>query len=97
MEIQWRDKAIQELQAIYDYIYEQSPQNAERVINTLLDTGNSLGDFPYKFRKEPTINQNNIRYVSKWSYKIIYRIEKGVIIIVRVFDSRQNPTKLKER
>lgn len=94
MNVEWRDKALEELQAIYDYIYFRSPQNAENVINTLLELGNSLGEFPTKFPIEPILNQENTRFVVQWSYKIIYRIEGDRIIITRVFDSRQNPDKL---
>jgi len=96
MNIEWRDKAVEELQSIYDYIYSKSPQNAENVINTLLELGNSLGEFPHKFSIEPFLNQENTRFAVQWSYKIIYRIENDRIIILRVFDGRQNPQKLSE-
>ncbi|MBA5628946.1 type II toxin-antitoxin system RelE/ParE family toxin [Moheibacter lacus] len=94
LKVEWREKAIEELQAIYDYIYFRSPQNAENVVNTILDLGNSLGDFPNKFPIEPILNQEHTRFFTQWSYKIIYRVESERIIILRVFDSRQNPDKL---
>ena len=97
MKIEWRDKSIEELQAIYDYIYFRSAQNAENVVDTLLELGNSLAEFPAKFPVEPILNQENVRFVVKWDYKIIYRIEKDKIIILRVFHSRQNPEKLKNK
>jgi len=96
MNIEWRDRALDELHSIYDYIYFRSPQNAANVINTLLELGNSLGEFPNKFPIEPILNQDNTRFVTKWNYKIIYRIEGNRIIILRVFDGRQNPEKLSE-
>ena len=95
MKIEWRDKAVEELQSIYDYIYFRSPQNAENVVDTLLELGNSLAEFPEKFPVEPILNKENVRFVAKWDYKIIYRIEKNKIIILRVFHSKQDLEKLK--
>jgi plasmid stabilization system protein ParE len=97
MKIEWRDKAIEELQSIYDYIYLRSPQNAENVINTLLNLGDSLAEFPNKYPIEPLLNRENTRFVTKWSFKIIYRVEKERIIILRVFNAKQNPDKLFEK
>ncbi|PIE50423.1 MAG: hypothetical protein CSA38_03205 [Flavobacteriales bacterium] len=96
MRIEWRDKALEELQGIYDYIYIKSPQNAENMLNEILALAESLVDFPFKFPKEPYYNQDNTRFAIKWSYKMIYRVEKERIIIVRVFDCRQNPNKLQK-
>lgn len=89
-------KQLRNCQSIYDYIYFRSPQNAENVVDTLLELGNSLAEFPAKFPIEPILNQENVRFVAKWDYKIIYRIEKDKIIILRVFHSKQNPEKLKK-
>jgi|GEM_PF-3040898 plasmid stabilization system protein ParE len=36
MIIRWIDKALNDLQTIYDYIYTQSPHNAEKVIDSVL-------------------------------------------------------------
>lgn len=38
----WSDEAKESLAHIYDHIFEDSPQNAEHVIDTLLELGNSL-------------------------------------------------------
>lgn len=92
--VEWSEKALDGLQAIYLYIHLQSPQNAEYVVNTLIDLGESLKDFPLKFPKEPTLNQENIRFTTKWQYKLIYQIESSRIIILRIFHTKQDPEKL---
>jgi toxin ParE1/3/4 len=96
MRIEWRDKALEELQSIYDYIYLRSPQNAENVVNSLLELSETLGYMPEKFPKEPFYNQNNTRFITKWSFKLVYRIETERIIILRVFSTHQNPDKILE-
>lgn len=95
MEVRWRKKASKELESIYKYIKIDSPQNAILVFNSIYDLATSLSDFPFKFPKEPTINIEKVRFAVIWSFKIIYSVEKDVILILRIFNTKQNPKKLK--
>lgn len=94
MSVEWLEKPVNDLQSIYDYIYTKSPHNAEMVVQTLTQLGDSLADMPFKYPKEPIFNQENIRFVVKWSYKIIYRIEKDTILVSRIFHTKQHPDKI---
>lgn len=95
--VEWRQRALDELQAIYQYIHQQSPQNADHVVNTLLDLGESLRHFPYKFPREPSLNQEHIRFATKWHYKIIYQVVNHQrLLILRVFCTKQDADKLKD-
>lgn len=95
MEVVWRKKAANELQDIYNYIKKESPQNAVLVFNSVYDLAISLIDFPFKFPKEPTINIEKVRFAVIYNYKIIYAVEKDKIIILRIFNTKQNPKKIK--
>jgi len=95
MEIIWIAKASQDLNKHVAYISKQSPQNALIVLNAILNLSKSLGDMPYKYPKEPIYNQENIRFLSRWSFKIIYRIGENKIYILRVFSTYQNPKRIK--
>jgi plasmid stabilization system protein ParE len=94
MEVIWRKKASNELEAIYKFINKESPQNAVLVFNGIYDLAISLPDFPCKFPQEPTINIEKVRFAVIWSYKIIYSVENDCILILRVFNTNQNPKKL---
>lgn len=96
MKIIWQKKASDELASIYKYIEKESPQNALMVFNGIYEFVNSLNVFPYKFPKEPTILSDNIRYAVVFTYKIVYAIENDTILILRVFNTKQNPKKLKK-
>lgn len=96
MEVVWRKKASSELEAIYKFINKESPQNAVLVFNGIYDLAVSLPDFPYKFPKEPIINMEKVRFAVIWSYKIIYSVENDCILILRVFNTIQNPKKLQK-
>lgn len=96
MEVRWRKKAFNELEGIYKYIKKESPQNAVLVFNGIYNLATSLPDFPFKFPKEPLINIEKVRYAAIWSFKIIYAVEKECIVILRVFNTKQNPKRLKK-
>lgn len=88
----WSKNAISSIQDIYDYIYTQSPQNADLVIDTLFDLGDKLNLFPEKNPIEPLFNTKEIRFFPKWNFKIVYRIELNRIYILDIFSTLQNPT-----
>lgn len=95
MKVLWRKKASDELEAIYNYIAEESPQNAVLVFNKIYSLAASLTLFPDKYPVEPALNNPAVRFAVIWNYKIIYTATKDAVVILRVFSTRQNPKKLK--
>lgn len=95
MKIVWQKKASNDLILIYKFIEKESSQNALFVFNSICDLVTSLELFPYKFPKERSFNSDTIRCAIIWSFKIVYAIEEDTIIILRVFNTKQNPKKLK--
>lgn len=93
--LEWSEEAIFSMQSIYDYIFEQSPQSADLVVDTLFDLGEKLNIFPEKNPREPLFNSEKIRFFPKWNYKIVYRIEKDRIYILDVFSTLQNYHRIK--
>ncbi len=96
MKIIWDKKAHQDLNNNVSYIAKQSPQNAIKVLNTLLELPNSLKIFPFAYPKEPSFNNDNIRFIVKWSFKMVYFITDDIIYIMRVFNTSQHPNKIME-
>ena len=94
MKILWQKKASDDLNGIYNYIKEDSPQNAIMVFNKIYDLVNSLVVFPEKYPVEPTLNNPNVRFVVIWSFKIIYTIKENTIYILRIFNTKRNPKKI---
>lgn len=97
MRVIWRKKAVDELEAVYNYIKKDSPQNAIMVFNKILEVVESLTQFPFKYPVEPIINIEKVRYAVIWSYKIVYSIEKESIVVLRIFNTKQSPKKLKRQ
>lgn len=86
----WSANAIASIQNTYNYIYSQSPQNADLVVEALFDLGDKLNLFPEKNPVEPLFNSKEIRFFPKWNFKIVYRIEENRIYILDVFSTSQN-------
>lgn len=83
----WSDEALISLQALYDYIFEESPKNAELVLNSLFEIANKLNILPEKKPMDPIYYYEFIRFFPKWNFKILYRIEPSRIYILDVFSS----------
>lgn len=95
--VRWDQKAAQSLKDIFEEIQKDSPDAAENVISTLLSLSRTLGKFPEKYSIEPYLvnSPNNYRSVSKWNYKLIYEVTNEEVIVVMLFDGRQDPDKIK--
>lgn len=74
--------------------FEKSPQNALMVFDELTALGDSLKDKKLEYSKDLLVNEETVRVVSKWSYKIIYERISNEVIIIDVFGSHQSPKKL---
>jgi toxin ParE1/3/4 len=96
----WTLPALASLRDIHNFIKKDSPEGAHKVTMTLVSLGNDLTTtLPARNPIEPLLAEESVtfRFVVKWNYKIIYTIEDASVMIVDVFDTRQNPSKLKQR
>ncbi len=84
-EIRWSHEAEQWLREIYDYIAQDNPTAARKVISGIYDKAQLLSDFPeigYKYREEP---EGEIRILLYGHYRIAYIITDYFIDILGVF------------
>ena len=89
----WTDRAKAQLKQIHDYLKykKKTPQGAANVKRDLIRASKGV-TFVEQYQKDD-INPNYRRIVVR-HYKLIYKEDKGRIIILRVFDTLQNPNKL---
>ena len=89
----WTDRAKAQLKQIHDYLkYEKkTPQGAANVKRDLIEASKGV-TYVEQYQKDD-INPNYRRIVVR-HYKLIYKEDKNRIIILRVFDTIQNPDKL---
>jgi toxin ParE1/3/4 len=85
-EIRWTDEAATWLQDIFDYIAQDSPSAAAKVVSGIYDKVQLLKDFPqlgYKYKSE---KEGDIRILLYGHYRIAYLIKgKESIDILGVF------------
>lgn len=84
-EIRWSHEAAQWLKEIYEYIAQDNPAAAGKVVSGIYEKAQILRDFPeigYKYREEP---EGEIRILLYGHYRIAYLITDDPIDILGVF------------
>ena len=80
--VKWTAHAKAQLRHIYDYIAEDSPLYAKRVSEELVQKTISLDELPRKGHKVPELNEDTVRELGLYSYRIIYEIKPDHLIEV---------------
>ncbi|MES9882870.1 MAG: type II toxin-antitoxin system RelE/ParE family toxin [Sedimenticola sp.] len=84
-EIRWTEEAIKWLQDIYEYISEDNPETAQKVVDGIYEKSQILKTFPeigYKYRDEP---DGEIRILLYGHYRIAYIIKYEVVEMLGIF------------
>ena len=95
-----KSKAETQLDEIYDY-YEKkaSTKVAKKLVRGIINESKKLIKSPLIGQEEELLKQRETeyRYLVFKNYKLIYSVDNqnGYIKIADIFDTRQNPTKLK--
>ena len=87
--VTWSPRAIEDLDAIAEYISGDSTAYAATVVKTILDKARSLSRFPFAGRIVPELGDENIREWFAYSYRVIYRIEIQVVTIAAVVHGKR--------
>ena len=90
----WDNRAKESLKAITLFINEESPTAAKKVRKELLKLTASLKKMPERFSIEPYLEHKGYEYrsVTKWSYKIIYRVSEKEVRILEIVHTNRNTT-----
>ena len=92
----WTDEAKADLKDIYEFIRKESLQGAKNVVFDIRNAPKSVC-FPQQNEKE--WYNNKYQRIIVRNYKVLYRVEESAkeLIISTVFDTRQNPDKLRQK
>jgi plasmid stabilization system protein ParE len=80
----WSRRASEDLAAIVDYIAADSPTYAGIVVKKVVHQTKALSRFPRSGRKVPEFDNENIRELLVYSYRVIYRLEEREVVIAAV-------------
>jgi toxin ParE1/3/4 len=84
-------EALADLDDIRQYIAEDNPDAADRVITEIFDGIRALVPFPDQGSRRPNLTSRPLRFKLVRQYVIAYAPEKKPLWIVAVFHGRRSP------
>jgi len=98
MKLIFTEQAVESLEESLEFISTKvSSEKLLQIRDQILNSTDILLKSPKIGQPEEYLEHLNLRHrrLIEGSYKIIYRIEKQAIFITDIFDTRQNPKKMK--
>ena len=95
-EVRWTNQAVDDLEAIVDFIAADSPQYARLLAINILEAVEGLMRFPESGRMVPETRTPEIREILLGSYRIIYRAKTESVEVLAVHHGARllNPRRL---
>jgi len=90
MKVHWTDTAQRHLDAIYQYIAQDSPSYALRMVDRLTRRSQQIGEFPLSGHTVPEYESNQIREVIEGPYRIIYHVKPDQVDVLAVIHGAQD-------
>ena len=88
--VRWSAHAKAQLRHIHDYIAQDSPLYAKRVNEELIRKTIALDELPRQGSKVPELNEDAVRELALYSYRVMYEIKPGGLIeVLAVIHKRQ--------
>lgn len=83
-EVIWTEPALQELDAIAEYIALDNPAAASHLVQEVFDKTESLADFPQSGRIPPELPKSVYREVVVPPCRIFYREDEKRVLVIHV-------------
>lgn len=85
----WSQPAKADLRSIHDFIAHDSHFYAKKVVQDIREKTDILEQLPKAGKKIPELNEDQVRELSLYSYRIIYEIkEQGIFVLAMVHKRR---------
>ena len=95
MRVHWTNAARRHLQAIHDYIAQDSKRYARRMVDRLTRRSLQLADQPLLGARAEKYEDQDIREVIVKPYRMFYRVKPGQVDILAVIHSaRELPSQI---
>lgn len=85
----WSRRAVQDVEAIAEYIASDSRAYAAAVVKNIILQTKMLARFPRSGRKVPEFDDENIRELLAYSYRIIYRVQEDEVLVAAVIHGKR--------
>lgn len=87
--VTWSPEAVEDLQAIAEFIGRDSAFYARSVVTKVISVGSSLTENPLMGRIVPELANQMIRERFIYSYRLVYRVGDGEIVIAAIIHGKQ--------
>jgi plasmid stabilization system protein ParE len=84
MKIEWTEPAVSDLEMVRDYIAKDSEFYALRFVERIFEVLEKVAVFPKSGRIVPEAEDNSIREIFFYSYRIMYRIKDDSILVLTI-------------
>ncbi len=86
----WSEPAKADLRSIHDFIAHDSCHYAKKVTQDIREKTDVLDDLPKLGKKVPELNDDAVRELSLYSYRIIYEIKSQGAFVLAVVHIRRD-------
>jgi len=86
----WMEPAKADLQHIHNFIAEDSKRYARKVVREMVGKADILDETPKLGKMVPEIQDDNVRELHLYSYRILYEIKTPNIEVLAVIHKRQH-------
>lgn len=80
----WSPEAIEDIEAIAAYIERDSLWYARAVAAKIVETAETIPEFPELGRVVPEVGDDSVRERFVYTYRVIYRVDPERILVVAV-------------
>ncbi|MBL4620766.1 MAG: type II toxin-antitoxin system RelE/ParE family toxin [Immundisolibacteraceae bacterium] len=88
-QLSWSPEAVEDLQAIAEFISRDSPGYASAVVTKMVAVSRSLIETPLIGRVVPELGDQKIRERFVYSYRLIYRIRDDEILVAAIIHGKR--------
>ena len=89
MKLHWTLVARDDLKRIQRYIAHDKAEAAKRWVQRLRGRARDAARAPESGRVVPEFNDTDIREVIVGNYRLVYRVERGEVIVLTVFEGHK--------
>jgi toxin ParE1/3/4 len=86
----WSARALADVESIAAYIASDSPAYAKIVVKKIVKLTRQLARFPQSGREVPEFQDQSLRELLAYSYRIIYKVGTEEIIIASVIHGKRD-------
>ena len=87
--LKWSEEALEDIESIATYIEKDSPTYAKSVVSKFFEKAEIVQEYSELGRKVPEFNDDTIRELFVYSYRLIYKIYDNKILFVAVVHGKR--------